>query len=60
MHNPRDNETAVTEQRRINGKTAIFNIGQQMGEIALERENPVMLAERIDKRGIRMIKPDQR
>jgi hypothetical protein len=35
----------------------MLDVGQQMGEIALKRENPVMLAKRIDKRGIRMVKP---
>jgi hypothetical protein len=39
-------------QRRVDGKTAVLDVGQQMGEIALKRKDTVVLAERIDKRGI--------
>ncbi|KAI3490287.1 hypothetical protein L1887_45746 [Cichorium endivia] len=60
VHDPGHSKPVSAAQRRIDGKTAMLDVGQQMGEIALKRENPVMLAKRIDKRGIRMVKPDQR
>jgi hypothetical protein len=60
VHHPGHNKAVFTAQRWIDGKTAVFDVRQQMGEIALKRKDTVVLAERIDKRGIRMIKPDQR
>lgn len=48
VHHPGHNKAVFTAQRWIDGKTAVFDIRQQMGEIALKRKDTVVLAERID------------
>lgn len=60
VHCPGDDKTTVATQRRVDGKAAVVHVSQQMGKVALERKQPVMLTEGIDKRGVRVVKPCQR
>ena len=53
VHHPGDNKPVPATERRIDRKTAVLDVGQQMGEIALKRKNTVVLTEGVDKRGIR-------
>ena len=60
MHRPGDDEALPAVQRGINGKTTLLNVRQQVDEVTLDRKQTLMLAKRIDKRGIRMIQRGQR
>ncbi|MNL72130.1 hypothetical protein D3C87_1973910 [compost metagenome] len=60
VHGPCHGKTIGHAERSINHKAAVIYVRQQMGEVTLDRKQPLMLAERVDEGRIRMIKRRQR
>ena len=55
MHSPGHRKTLTVAKRGINRETTLFNIRQQMGEVTMDSDEPLMLAKRILQYGIGMI-----
>lgn len=60
VHGPGKRETVTVGKWLIDGEMTLVHIGQQMGEVTLDREQPLMLTERINQHGFRMIERRQR
>ncbi len=60
MHGPGHGEPLAVAKRRVDGEPALLHVGQQMGKVALNGEQPLMLTKRIAQRRVRMVQRGQR
>lgn len=60
MHVPRHGKLPGSTQRRINGESAGVHIRQQMREIALDGQQPIVFPEGIDQDGVHVVQPSKR
>ncbi len=60
VHGPGHGEPLAVAKRRVDGEPALLHVGQQMGKVALNGEQPLMLTKRIAQRRVRMVQRGQR
>jgi hypothetical protein len=53
VHGPGHGEPLTVAERRVDGEPALLHVGQQMGKVALDGEQPLVLTKRIAQRRVR-------